>query len=172
MSGSKDDAQAITTTGPAERQVASSVGPPPPNCGGPLARSKPPGFGLLFGEKPVWFAPYARYEMRRQALHLLPDTPREHLGWRIKVLWLVLRKQEAPVTIKAGSLAGPASSPLIELEGSPRTSVVLDPKNPGAYSNPHTADFPSYVYFVGAGCFFFQATWPEGRWRAVFGMGR
>jgi hypothetical protein len=174
MSGSKTDATPSTTSGPVERQVASRLGPAPTNCRGSLTRSKAPGFGLLLGKKPVWFGPYARYDRRRQTLRLFPDTPKVQLGWRIKVLWLVWEKQEAPVTIKAGRLAGAASPPLIQLggEGTPRTSVSLDPKHPGAYSNPHTADFPSYIYFSGAGCIFLQATWPEGNWRAVFGVGR
>jgi hypothetical protein len=32
-------------------------------------------------------------------------------------------------------------------------------------------EFPSYLYFDGAGCFELEATWQEGSWRLVFGLG-
>src|SRR5687768_2417376 len=159
----KTTVPAEETTPPAERVVASRLASAPTNCEGPISRSKPPGFGLLFGENPVWFGPYARYGRIEQSLHLQPDSPRTELGWRIKVLWLVSSKQDAPVTIRVGSMGG-ATPPLVELAGgSAHVSAVLDPNNPGAYSNPNTADFPSYVYFAEAGCFFFDATWPGGK---------
>jgi hypothetical protein len=60
---------------------------------------------------------------------------------------------------------------LIELGAVPLDRVILDPANPGAYSNPKTADFPSSVYFPEAGCYAFEARWPGGSWRAVLAVG-
>jgi len=152
--------------------VASRLGPAPSSCEGPVSRSTPPGFGLLFGENPVWFGPYAGYGEKGKALHLLRDSPRTRLGWRIKVLWVVADEQKTPVTVRVESTDAAAPALIEPAGGSPQESAVLDPKHPGAYSNPDTADFPSYVYFPKAGCYAFEATWPDGTWQVVLGVGR
>ena len=50
-------------------------------------------------------------------------------------------------------------------------TAVLEPEAGG----PGTGgwkEFPSYVYFDGAGCFELEAEWATGSWRLVFGLGR
>jgi hypothetical protein len=127
----------------------------------------------MLGVEPVWAGPYATYKPAEQALHLGPDVPRTLRGWRIKVLWAVSPTLKANVAVRAGLLE--SRRPLwLEIEGQkPSTRPVLDPKHPGVPPVPGEArQFPSYLYFPRAACYFLEASWPGGRWRMVFGAGR
>ena len=105
-----------------------------------------------------------------EVMRLPPDTPCTEHGWRIKVLWLAPAEYEHQITVQSVRVddGDPA---LIQLTTVPRERIVLDPANAGAYSNPKTADFPSSVYFPEAGCYAFEAAWPDGSWRAVLAVG-
>jgi hypothetical protein len=142
---------------------------PPADCRSRAPRSTPPGFPIaVIGREPLWMGVYA--PMSGEALRLPPDTPYTEHGWRVKVLWLA--PVEYPHRITVESLRVDEGDPaLIQLVTVPRKRIVLDPANPGAYSNPKTADFPSSVYFPEAGCYAFDAVWPGGSWRVVLAVG-
>jgi len=157
-----------TGTGSAET-APPALGAPPADCKSRAPRSKPPGFpGPVIGREPVWMGVYA--PVRREALRLPPDTPYTEHGWRIKVLWLTPAEYAHQITVQSLRV-GEGDPALIELVTVPRERIVLDPANPGAYSNPKTADFPSSVYFPQAGCYVFEAAWPGGSWRVVLAVG-
>lgn len=157
-----------TSTGSADVE-SPPLAAPPADCESRAPSSKPPGFpGPVIGRVPVWMGVYA--PVRGEALRLPPDTPYTEHGWSIKVLWLT--PSEYPHQIAVRSLRVDAGDPaLIELGTVPQDRVGLDAANPGAYSNPKTADFPSSVYFPEAGCYAFEARWPGGSWRAVLAVG-
>ena len=105
-----------------------------------------------------------------EVLRLPPDTPHTVHGWRIKVLWLAPADYPEQITVRSLRL-DEGEPALIEVGTVPRDRVIFDPANPGAYSNPKTADFPSSVYFPEAGCYAFEVDWPGGSWRAVLAVG-
>lgn len=164
---------AVPTAEPVD--VARRLRPPPDDCRGPaphpaiVARA----YGKLVGEEPLWAGFYARYRRSLRA-YSAPDAPREPYGFRIKVLWIMSPRQKGAVTISGSNLA--TGSPLyfeVEDLGDRETAAaaVLEPEAGG----PGTGgwkEFPSYVYFDGAGCFELEAEWAEGSWRLAFGLGR
>jgi hypothetical protein len=133
-----------------------------------------PDYAPLLGRAPVWFGPYLKVDERRSTFHILADAPRTDHGWRVKFLWVIDPGQEAPVTIRGGDLSGDRGLSL-EPEGTKvSASATLDPGRPGVPPDPSSGfkEFPSYVYFPAAGCYFLEATWPGGSWRIVFAAGR
>jgi len=105
-----------------------------------------------------------------EALRLPFDTPHTDHGWRIKVLWLAPAEYPQKITVRSLRLDD-GEPALIEVGTVSGDRVTLDPANPGAYSHPKTADFPSSVYFPEAGCYAFGAGWPGGSWRVVLAVG-
>jgi hypothetical protein len=123
----------------------------------------------------VWFGPYLSVDERRSTFHVLADAPRTEHGWRVKFLWVIGPGQDAPVTLRGGDLSGERELPL-QLEGAEvAASATLHPERPGALPEDPSSgfkEFPSYVYFPAAGCYFLEARWPGGSWKIVFAVGR
>lgn len=173
--GSPAKADSTSSTSPSPK-VARSLGPPPRGCGAPrLSRSAvSPNYAPLLGRAPVWFGPYLSVDERRSTFHVLADAPRTERGWRVKFLWVIGPAQDAPVTLRGGDLSGEHQVPL-ELEGAEvAASATLDPERPGALPDPSSGfkEFPSYLYFPAAGCYFLEASWPGGSWKIAFAVGR
>lgn len=173
--GGTTRAEPTSSTAPFAK-VARSLGSPPRGCGAPrLTRSEvSPDYAPLLGRAPVWFGPYLSVDERRSTFHVLADAPRTGHGWRVKFLWVIGPGQKAPVTLRGGDLAGGHQVPL-ELEGAEAAaSATLDPERPGALPDRSNGlkEFPSYVYFPAAGCYFLEASWPGGSWKVVFAVGR
>jgi hypothetical protein len=83
------------------------------------------------------------------------DSPRTELGWRIKVLWVVASRQATPVNIMVEGVGGVAPAS-IELEGSPRRTVVLDPKKSGRLQQPQHPRLPFLRLLPEGGLLFFR----------------
>ena len=149
------------------------LGAAPVRCGPLPPRSEAPGTGPMFGSDPFWFGPYAGYDETRRAIRIRADAPHTRNGWQIKTLWLVSQHANATVNVRVGGLAQDAQMS-VRLSGRYllQRSFVLDPAHPGAFHDPATADFPSYVYFSRAGCYFVEASWPSGMTRVILGVGR
>jgi hypothetical protein len=160
--GSPPQADSTSSTSPSAK-VARSLGPPPRGCGAPrLPRSEvSPNYAPLLGRAPVWFGPYLSVDARRSAFRVLADAPRTEHGWRVKFLWVIGPRQEAPVTLRGRDLSGEHQLPL-ELEGAEvAASATLDPERPGALPED-----------PAGGCYFLEASWPGGSWKIAFAVGR
>lgn len=153
-------------------EVARRLGAAPADCPGPHPRPRAvsPAYAPLVGERPLWAGLYARYDGGAHAF-VARDAPRTEHGFRIKVLWIMSPAREAPVTISGSNVASRA--PLrfdIEEIADTDTTASLDPDLGGA-GEGGWREFPSYVYFDGAGCFRLTASWDDGSWELTFGFG-
>ena len=158
---------------PQPNEIAQRLGPAPDDCRGPAPRPRTvsPAYGKLVGEEPLWAGFYASYEEEAQAFSA-PDAPRRRYGFRVKVLWIMSPRQEAPITLTGTNLA--TDRPLyfdVEDLATRDTDAVLDPTLAGTGEHGWR-ELPSYIYFDGAGCFELEASWERGSWRLVFGLGR
>lgn len=162
-----------TPTPKALPRVAEKLGPPPTDCTGPAPDPQPVVrfYGSLEGEKPIWGGIYARYRPEHQAFYA-SDARRTKYGFRIKVLWIIAPRHRTPVTIEGRDVG--KDKPIyfdVEATGNPVTSAQLDPKEPGTVPEHNWKEYPSYLFFSGAGCYELKTTWSGGSWRRVFGFG-
>lgn len=49
--------------------------------------------------------------------------------------------------------------------------AVLDPSHPAIPLQDEYANFPSYIYLVGSGCYQLSASWEGGGWVLEFAFG-
>jgi hypothetical protein len=123
--------------------------------------------GEGIGADPAWaigFGPTATLTVNR-------DDPYADHGWLRKVLWLVRRSVQDPVTITG--LRVDDGSPLwfdYGAAGDQATSVVLDPAAPdGEYGDWY--EYRGYFVLPSAGCYRLMAAWPGGGWEIDFRAG-
>ena len=115
--------------------------------------------------------PNAQGTSPRMSGPTLPDAPRTHFGYRVKVLWIMAPSQDKPVSVTAANIH--TGAPVffdVEDVAQHDVAVSLDPRRgsgEGAWK-----EFPSYMYFDSASCFEITASWTDGSWRLVFGLGR
>jgi len=95
----------------------------------------------------------------------------------VKVLWVVSRQQTAPITVSFKRL--PTGAPVWASYGGlfreTTTAPILDPARPGHPDDPNrpaTHEWGSTVYFPGAGCYSFIASWSAGSRAFIFAFGR
>ena len=129
-------------------------------------------YGVLIGKAPLWGGFYA--SLHRQAgVVIARDAVRTRLGWRIKVLWVMKVDQTDPVSIEGREVSTGAALWFEPSDADPGPSAALDPAHPGAPSeNLGWLNFPSYLYFPGAGCFVLAVASPGAGWDMTFGFGR
>jgi hypothetical protein len=156
------------------RDVAGRLLPAPDHCRGPSPKPRivAPAYGKLIGFKPLWAGFYAAYQQERQAFRAA-DAPRKPYGFRIKVLWIMSPGQEGQVNITGTNLGN--GRPMyfrVEDLAQQATTASLDPSANESPPTDHWREFPSYMYFDGAGCFELEAPWDTSSWRIVFGFGR
>ena len=121
-------------------------------------------FGRGVGESPVW-AITGGSELVWSMADIRVGAHTEH-GYQHKVLWVIEKAYRGIVSLRGGNLEN-GELLWFQIEGEePTTNPVLDPAKPSAYSNPDYADFPSNLLVPGAGCYFLEADWVEGTWRA------
>jgi hypothetical protein len=129
-------------------------------------------YGELIGRGPVWGGFYTDHPPRR-GIFVSPDAPRTPLGWRIKVLWVMKADNEARVTLEGQDARTGAALWFKPSNADAGPSATLDPTQPGAPSeNSRWLNFPSYLFFPGAGCFRLGVRSSSGGWEMVFGFGR
>jgi hypothetical protein len=158
---------------PERPDVAARLLPAPGDCRGPAPRPRlvAPAYGKLVGEEPLWAGVYAAFRQESQAFSA-SDAPRKRYGFRIKVLWIMSPKQEEPVTITGTNLRTGASLYFdVEDLAKHDAAATLNPAI-GGLGEGGWREFPSYLYFDGAGCFELEAEWEKGSWRMVFGLGQ
>ena len=155
-----------------ETAVDRVLRPAPRGCKvTPLVREEvSPEYAPLLGGEPVWFGPYLRVEPQRSTFHILRDSPRKKLGWRVKFLWIVRRSHHTTVTVRGADARG--RSLWFAHAGRYPTRVVRLAPTAADSVGTDFAEFPSYVYFPGAGCFVLEARWSDGSWRLAFAAGR
>lgn len=125
----------------------------------------------MIGERPVWAGPYARYDPATGTL-VARDAPRTKHGSRVKFLWVMPPTREGPVEISGKNISSDASVRFDVEEIATRDAVArLDPDFAGV-GESGWSEFPSYLYFDGAGCFTLEASWASGEWSLTFGFGR
>jgi hypothetical protein len=102
-----------------------------------------------------------------------PDAPRTRRGFRVKVLWIMDPHQRNPIRIEGTNIrTGGSVWFKAEDSGPPGSSARLDPDEQGVIiQSDGWREFPSYLYFPGAGCYELVARWSKGSWRLVFGLG-
>jgi hypothetical protein len=123
------------------------------------------------GDEPLWVGFYAKYSQDRQAF-AAADPPHRRYGFRIKILWIMSPRQKEPVTTTGMNIK--RGTPLhfdVEELAQHDTAATLEPEL-GGLGEGAWREFPSYLYFDGAGCFELEAEWDDGSWRLVFGLGR
>lgn len=154
-------------------KIAQELGSAPTNCPGPhptqhhVSRA----YARLIGARPLWAGFYARYEHRSHAF-IARDTPRTKYGFRVKVLWVVTPGHDGPLTIAGRNIRSGAPIRFDAEEVTEHgTEARLDPAT-GGIGETGWREFPSYLYFDGAGCFKLSASWDEGGWSLKFGFGK
>jgi hypothetical protein len=153
--------------------VARRLGAAPTNCPGPHPRRQQvsPAYAPLIGERPLWAGFYARYDRGAHAF-IARDARRTKHGFRIKVLWVMSPTRDIPVTISGHNIASRAALRFdIEEVADKGIAASLDPDVAGV-GEGGWREFPSYLYFDGAGCFRLTASWDETSWDLTFGFGR
>jgi hypothetical protein len=94
-------------------------------------------------------------------------------GWAWKIIWEVGPKFTHTVTLH-GTNVRTSTSLLFQVDDSPTTSPVLDPGYPGhlhAAFGDDWAEWGSYVFLPGTGCYSMEAMWPGGHWLVYFAAG-
>jgi hypothetical protein len=130
-------------------------------------------YGELIGRGPVWGGFYTPHPPSHGGIFASSDAPRTHFGWRIKVLWVMQAHNQAPVTIEGQNVRTGAALWFEPSNAEAGPAAMLNPAQPGAPSeNPGWLNFPSYLYFPGAGCFTLATRSAAGGWQMVFGFGR
>jgi hypothetical protein len=166
------DADGVDAQARARPNIDRVLRPAPRDCDAPpLARRHVSrAYAPLLGSAPIWFGPYLNVDQRRAIFRIPRDAPRTREGWRVKFLWIVRKRAPGPITVSG-----------VDARGRP---LLLAPEDenlgPTARFDPARADavasgfveFPSYVYFPGAGCFVLTARWNGGSWRLSFAAGR
>jgi hypothetical protein len=154
-------------------RIARKLRAPPTNCRGisvPITRDTP--YGQVIGSDPVWAGFYVTRRVER-GLFEGPDAPRTQYGWRIKVLWVMRDSQREPVAIDGANVHTGVAMWFEPVDQEAAPSASLDPAHPGAPSEEKGwLNFPSYVYFPGAGCYVVRAASSETHWKMVFAFGR
>ena len=170
--GDEDGGVATTTTRGSGAAIARVLEAAPRGCdAAPLVRRRvSPAYAPLLGADPVWFGPYLAIDRRRALLRIPDDAPRTEHGWRVKFLWIVRKQAPGPITL--AGVDGRGRPLLFEPEDQALSDQGrLDPAGADPVASGFV-EFPSYVYFPGAGCFELAARWPGGGWRLRFGAGR
>lgn len=166
------DAEGSRTQTRARPNVDRVLAPAPRDCRvRPLVRTRvSPAYASLLGASPAWFGPYLAVDLKRARFRIPRDAPRTREGWRVKFLWIVRKRARGPITISGADARGRPL--LVAPEGAkPRPTVRFEPARADATASGFV-EFPSYVYFPGAGCYVLNARWNGGRWRLAFAAGR
>src|SRR5258708_1333972 len=140
--------------------------PPPPgaapnNC----PPSQPtqtisPDLAPVVGKAPVWATLPALIPLR---------AGYTQYGWAWKIVWEVA-KSTHPVTLH-GTDVRTSASRLFQVDDPLTASPVLDPGSPGhpiSVVGDDWAEWGSYVFLPGAGCYSMEAMWPGGHWLVYF----
>lgn len=154
-----------------EPSVEAKLGKAPRDCPGTLTRERVGSYGPAYGGDGVWAGIYAELEAPN-ILHGL-DAPLTSDGWRLKVLWIVDPDHPARITL-AGSETTRSWPIEFQIGGTSSvksTSPVLDPDHPSIPLQDEFANFPSYIYLVGSGCYQLGASWESGGWGLEFAFG-
>ena len=121
----------------------------------------------------MWAGVYATYDRTNQRYRIERDARRMRHGWRVKVLWVVSTDLESPARVRGHELGG-GTSLWFEVEDrgeTPVATATLDGAAPGGSTTTGYRDFPSYMYVPRAGCYELEASWSDGSWQLVFGLG-
>lgn len=154
-----------------EPTAEPKLGKAPRDCPGTLTQERVGSYGPAYGGDGVWAGVYAELEAPN-ILHSL-DAPLTPDGWRLKVLWIVDPDHPARITL-AGSETTRGWPIEFEIGGTSSvksTSPVLDPDQPSIPLQDEYANFPSYIYLVGSGCYQLGASWEAGGWVLKFAFG-
>lgn len=153
----------------------TNVGPVPTNCpaNGQLSSQViSPAMGSAVGVSPVWAAGLSG---TYPTALLQNDRYSPQKGWPWKLAWEVGPNYQQTVSIRAGY---PNTSKLLLFQASPddnlTTTLTLDPKHPGhpfSQLGPDWNEWGSYIFLPGAGCYYLEATWPQGHWLFYFAVG-
>ncbi len=96
-------------------------------------------------------------------------------GWVWKVVWEVGPNYRQSVMLRGGNVY--TGVPLwfnFDLNGADTLNPILDPSHPGhpvSQVGDNWSEWGSYIYIPAAGCYYLEATWPQGHWRIVFAAG-
>ena len=168
----------------AASNLRPSPGPAPKKCAPPNSIPRtmpPPPFGIFAGKMPVWMHIYARYNGVYNT-YRTQQAPHTKYGWRVKILWVLHRDQQEPVSVFITEVRTQRPV-LFKIAGQGNGFVatktrkpVLDPAQPGHPDDPgkpETHEWGSDVYFPRASCYTARAVVPGGDgWAFVFGFGR
>ncbi len=153
---------------------STNVGLVPTDCPPSSSpRTISPDMGPAVGASPVWASGFGTGTY--PTAHLQDDRYSPHEGWPWKLAREVGPSYQKPVTIRAGMLH---TGKLLSFQMSPddfvTTVPTLDPKHPGHPSSqlgPDWNEWGSYLFLPGAGCYYLEATWPQGHWLIYFAAG-
>ncbi len=152
---------------------AANVGPVPKNCplGPPLPVQRiSPAIAPLAGISPVWATVGGG-----GVGHLVGDIYDPDGGWPVKIVWEIGPNYHETVRLRAGNLR---DGTLLKWKMSPddlvTTAPVLNPQHlghPVSVIGPDWTEWGSAILIPAAGCYYVEASWPEGHWRDTFAIG-
>ena len=160
------------TPSPTPTALPSPVDTTPPPTGAAPRNCPPsqpaqtisPDLAPVVGKAPVWATLPALIPLR---------AGYTQYGWLWKIVWEVA-KSTHPVTLHGTDLRTSASLLFQISQDSLTTSPVLDPGYPGhpiSAFGDDWAEWGSYVFLPGTGCYSMEAMWPGGHWLVYFAAG-
>lgn len=150
-------------------EIDQVLAPPPADCDVyAITREEvSPRYAPLLGSAPVWFGPYLSVDEAEGVFRLHPGARVTRDGWQVKFLFVVQGAATGQVTVSGADTHGRPLRFAIDAQEPPTRSGVMNV----ASARETFVDFPSYVYFPGAGCFTLKAQWPGGSWQLSFAVG-
>lgn len=154
----------MSTQSEVSASIAESLGPAP-SCTGASSQSLGP-LGWAIGDGSVAVVGFSE----ESAIITIGNGRRTPFGWRVKVLVLVHKGEDLPVTLSmAESETGTAAYLQSDTDDEPQTEVSLtEPQIPPARG---WLQFPSHLFVPAEGCYEMTARWDAGSWKRVFSVG-